>query len=297
MRKRRIAVIGLGRLGSRCAAALRGDERLALAGVVRRSPAPLDWLGDVPVVGHIGELDDIEAALLCLPVEQVVGVARDLLQRRIPLVECARLHGEAFAAHKAEMQRMAALYRCAAVLGAGADPGVLSLWRSQLALLLPHGHTSVARHTGSSLHHSLAAEGIAGVRQALASELRSPAGALQRYVYVELESGTDGAAVERAIRSDPLYLDAPTLVFAVDSVADLEAARGVLLERHAGTRDASHAALLVEARFDEYELACRAMLAGARALPGLRHGAYSLLDLPLRELWGELGEQAEREWL
>ncbi|HYQ37911.1 MAG TPA: hypothetical protein VER09_03105 [Pseudomonas sp.] len=298
MKKRQIAVIGLGNLGSQCAAALLGDESMTLAGVVRRSPAPLDWLGDVPVVGHIGELDGIEAALLCVPPEQVLGMARDLLQRHIPVVECARLHEEAFVARKAEMQRMSQLYRTAAVVGAGCDPGILSQLRSQLALLIPHGHTRSSRHTGASLHHTLAAEGVPGVRQALATELKSQEGRLQRYVYVELEPGADAAAVEQAIRRDPLYLDEETLVFPVDSIAPLEEAnRGVLLERHAGARDASHAALLVEARFNETALAARMMLAAARALPFLHAGAYSLLDLPSRVLWGEQGPQAEREWI
>ncbi len=56
MKKRQIAVIGLGRLGHRCAELLLDDPTLALAGVVRRNPAPLYWLGDLPVVGHFTEL-------------------------------------------------------------------------------------------------------------------------------------------------------------------------------------------------------------------------------------------------
>ncbi|MCQ4347416.1 hypothetical protein NGA35_08250 [Pseudomonas stutzeri] len=297
MNKPQIAVIGLGRLGRRCTELLLNDPTLALAGVVRRTPAPLDWLGDRPVAGHVTELERVDAALLCVPPDRIQGAARELLQQRIPLVECARLHGAAFAAHHEEMQRMARLYRATAIVGAGSDPGMLSLLRSQFALLIPHGHTRSSLHTGTSLHHSLAAEGVAGVRKALAMEQKTAQGALQRYVYVELEPGADAAAVERAIRHDPLYLDEETLVFVVDSVADLEAERGVLLERHAAPGDASHAALLLEARFDEIDLAARMMLAGARALPLLAHGAHSPLDLPPRVLWGEQSAAAALEWL
>ena len=295
MKKRQIAVIGLGRLGHRCAELLLDDPTLGLAGVVRRTPAPLDWLGDLPVVGHFTELKQVDAALLCVPADSVQ--ARELLQHRIPLVECARLHGDAFIAHHGEMQRMAHLYRTTAIVGAGSDPGILSLFRSQFALLLPHGHTRSSLHAGTSLHHSLAAEGIAGVRRALALEQRTQDGTLQRYVYVELEPGADAAAVEQAIRRDPLYLDEETLVFPVDSVAGLEAERGLLLERHAASSNSSHAALLLEARFDEIELAARMMLAGARALPLLQHGAHSLFDLPPRVLWGDQGATAEQEWI
>ncbi|MOA60804.1 hypothetical protein D3C78_1857900 [compost metagenome] len=86
-------------------------------------------------------------------------------------------------------------------------------------------------------------------------------------------------------------------MFPVDSVAELEAERGLLLERHAATSNSSHAALLLEARFDEIELAARMMLAGARALPLLQHGAHSLFDLPHGVLWGESGTGVEREWI
>ena len=89
------AIIGLGNLGRKCAEALLADPALALAGVVRRNPAPLGWLGDTPVVGHVAELGAIDAALLCVPPDRVLGMANELLQRRLPLVECARLHGDA----------------------------------------------------------------------------------------------------------------------------------------------------------------------------------------------------------
>ena len=39
------------------------------------------------------------------------------------------------------------------------------------------------------------------------------------------------------------------------------------------------------------------MLAGARALPLLQHGAHSLFDLPPRVLWGDQGAAAEQEWM
>ena len=298
MRKRQIAVIGLGTLGRKCAEALLADTSLTLAGVVRRTPAPVEWLKGIPVVSHVSELKEVDAALLCVPADVTRGSAQEILQRRTPVVECARLHGEAFVAHHADMQRMAHLYKATAIVGAGGDPGILSLLRSQFALLIPHGHTQSSLHTGTSLHHTLAATDVAGVRKALATELKTPQGTIQRYVYVELEDGADAAAVEDAISRDPLFLDEETLVFPVEDLAALEETnRGVSLERHAAAGDASHTALLLEARFNEAELAARMMLAAARALPLLQHGAWSLLDIPPRLLWGERGSAAEQEWM
>ena len=295
MKKKRLAVIGLGNLGRKCVEAIVSDPQIELVGVVRRpESAPASWL-KAPVVTHVSELQAVDAALVCVPVDAVPGIAQGLLQDHVPVVECARLHGEAFLAHKSELHRAAQRHKVPAIVGAGCDPGALSLFRSQFALLAPRGHTDIRLHTGTSLHHTLAASGIAGVKQALATELRTPEGALQRYVYVELAPSADVAEVERAIANDPLFIDEETRVFAVPSIAALEETdRGVLLERHAAAGEASHAAFLLEARYDEAGLAARMMLAAARALPSLHPGAYSLLDLPPGALWGEQRAAASR---
>lgn len=298
MKKIRLAIIGLGSVGRKCVETVFSDQASELAGVVRRpGAAPESWL-KAPAVSHISELHAVDAALICVPGDAVLGVAKDLLQRRIAVVECARLHGEAFVAHKSEIHRAALHHKVPAIVGAGCDPGALSLVRSQFALWVPRGHTETRLHAATSLHHTLAAAGVKGVRQALATECRRHGGGLQRYVYVELEPSAEAAEVERAIRNDPLFLDEETLVFPVPSIAALEETnRGVLLERHAAAGEASHASFLLESRYDEAGLAARMMLAAARALPSLQAGAHSLLDLPPGALWGEQRSAAEKEWI
>lgn len=298
MKKTRLAIIGLGNVGRKCVEAIMADPTTVLAGVVRRiDSAAAPWL-KAPAVAHISELNDVDAALICVPADEVMGIAQGLLQRRISIVECARLHGDAFLEHKSEIHRAALRHKVPAVVGAGCDPGALSLFRSQFALLAPRGHSETNLHTGTSLHHTLAAAGIQGVRKALATECTSVGGAPQRYVYVELDPSADAAAVENAIVNDPLFLDEQTQVFAVPSIAALEETnRGVTLERRAAPGEASHASWLLEARYDEAGLAARVMLASVRALPFLQAGAYSLLDLPLGALWGEQRPAAEKEWI
>ncbi len=298
MKKSRLAIIGLGKLGRKCVEAISDDPTTDLAGVVRRPESPpASWL-KAPAVTHISELNQVDAALVCVPLDDVMGTVKGLLQARIPVVECARLHGESFLEHKSEIHRAALHHKFPAIVGAGCDPGALSVFRSQFALLAPRGHTETSLHTGASLHHTLAAASIEGVRKALATERSSGEGILQRYVYVELEPSADADAVEKAIVNDPLFLDEETLVFAVPSIAALEETdRGVMLERRAAPGETSHASLLLEARYDEAGLAARMMLAAARALPYLQAGAYSLLDLPPGALWGEQRAIAEKEWM
>jgi diaminopimelate dehydrogenase len=106
MRPRRLAVIGLGKLGRACAEAIVATNHLRLAGLVRRAER-LDMglptgFGDVPVTAEISELDAVDAVLLCLPPQFVTTTAHDLLQQRIPIMECAKIRGEASAHTKSD---------------------------------------------------------------------------------------------------------------------------------------------------------------------------------------------------
>jgi diaminopimelate dehydrogenase len=302
MKRLQVAVIGFGKVGQACAAAILADEQLALAGIVRRRESLSEHLpspfSQIAVVAHASELGRIDAALLCVPTGEVLATARELLQHRIPVVECATLHGEALQLHHEELNRSAVHHKVPVIVGAGWDPGALSLFRALFALLTPRGHTETSWHTGSSLHHTTAARDIPGVREALATEMRRADGSVQRYVYVEIEKGGELAKIEAALRCDPLFLDEETLVFPVEDIRQLEEeGYGVLLERHGSAAATPHQRLLLEARYAEPALCAAVMTAAARALPGCRHRAYSLLEMPLGDLWGDLQDKAKKEWL
>jgi diaminopimelate dehydrogenase len=207
------------------------------------------------------------------------------------------LHGKAYQEHKNELDRLASRFKVPAIVGAGWDPGLLSVFRDLFALLIPKGHSAVTHRPGINLHHTTLAQATPGVRGALSTERFAAGGQRQHYVYVELEQGASLEAVEKAICSDPLFLDEETFVFPVESVAMLEEeGHGVLLERRGTAGPFEHQILLLEGRFSERVLAAQVMLAAARCIPGAGHRAYSLFDLPLGNLWGKLRELAEEEW-
>lgn len=277
MKRIELTIIGFGRLGRACAQAIRESQDLAIAGVVRRAeharhalPPPFE---QVAVVAHVSELPRVDAALICVPTEQVLGVAQALLQRRVPIVECASLEADAFERHRDEIDRIAANHRVPAWVGAGWNPGMLDRLASMFALLIPHGHTTLTPRPAASLHHTATAARIPGVAGALSTEVRGANG-MQRYVYVELAGGTALADVEAALRTDPLFAGEQTLVFQVDSIAALEeAGHGVLLERRGTSGTGVHDTLLLEARFDAARFSARLMLDAARLLPKRRAGA------------------------
>lgn len=302
MKPLQLAVIGFGTLGRACAAAITEDEQLTLAGIVRRPESLSERLphpfSQVPLVSHASELARVDAALICVPTSEVQAVAHDLLQHRTPVVECATLHDMAFREHRDELDRIASRHKVAAIVGAGWNPGALSLFHTLFTLLIPRGHTQTSRHTAASLHHTNAARSVAGVREALSTELRSADGKVQRYVYVELEGGADQERIRAAIQSDPLFLGEETLVFTVEDIRVLEDERhGILMERRGSAAANDHQMLLLEARYSEATLAAAVMTAAARAIPTCSHGAFTLLDLPPGSLWGNLRKMAEQEWL
>ncbi|HEY5292198.1 MAG TPA: hypothetical protein VIJ43_07800 [Burkholderiales bacterium] len=276
MRRPRLAIVGFGALGHACALGLLEAGDLELAGVVRRAggalPAPLHR---VAVAAHLRELNQVDAALLCVPPDAALGIAREILQQRLPLIECARLEGHALQSYYDALDRAARNHRVAAIVGAGWDPGALPLIRRLFEALIPRGQTLSEKHPGLSLHHSAIAAAVAGVKDALATEYRAPGGELQRYVYIELKKGADIGAVAQAIEADPLFVDAQAHVFAVPDLAALEAAgSGIVLERRATATAGRHESLLLEARFDAPAFAARVMLDAARGLAELAPGAH-----------------------
>ena len=296
-----LAIVGFGKLGKACAHAIEIEEDISLAGVVRRPEHCAERLPgelhSVTVADHVSDLEGVDAALLCVPAQLVTGLAHDLMQQGIPVIECASLHGEAFHSHKSELDRLAVRFRVPAVVGAGWDPGALSLFRNLFALFCPHGHTETRHRPGINLHHSGIAGAIDGVRSAMATEIRSAAGLRQNYLYVELEEGVDLERIRRAIADDPLFAGEETLVFPVASISELEEkGHGVVMERRGSAGGVNHQLFLLEARFSEYALSAQVMLSAARALPRLGKRAYSLFDLQPGALWGEMREIAETEW-
>lgn len=284
MKRIRLAIVGFGRLGRACVEAVQAAPDLELAGVVRRAEQARHALpkpyAQLKVADHVAALGTVDGALVCVPPEAMVDVAREILRQRVPIVECAAVDAATLQQNLEALHAVAVDKKVPAILGAGWSPGALTLFQNLFQLLIPKGETESTYRPGLSLHHSAAAREVPGVRDALCAELRSADGRPQRYVYVELERGADLGAVSRAVAADPLFLGEETQVFPVDSVANLEQeGHGIVLSRHGTAGQGIHDSLLLEGRFDLYAFSARIMLDAARRLPARKFGAhlYSVL--------------------
>jgi diaminopimelate dehydrogenase len=290
MPQARLAVVGLGRLGAACARTILAAEDLHLGGIVRRlasvgEPLPHD-LHNTRVVSEALELGPLTAALVCVPTHEAVGTAQRLLAHRIPVVECATLHGEEFFRHLGEIDHLARRYHTCSIVGAGWDPGILSVFRGLFELLAPGGHSTARTSPGRAVHHTLVARGVRGVRDAVSLDVRNSSGKEQHYIYVQLEPSADMEEVSAALRADPLFAGEEVIVLPVDDIRALEDRdRGVVIERYGNADGGAHRRFLLEARLDPIGLAAEVMTAAARALPTQNPGAYTLFDLPLGHFW------------
>lgn len=297
----RLAVVGLGRVGLACAELIALSHDLTVEAFVRRPASGAGGLPDhlrhIPLLTHVGQLRAVDGVLICVPTNAVMETASQILQHGIPIVDCAILHGESFHTHKAAIRKLALHHHTPAIIGAGWDPGALSLFRSWLALLTPGGMTETTHRPGITLRHTVMAKSVAGVKDAMCTEARAADGRLQRYVYVELEKGVTADQVAEAIRADPLFLGEETQVFPVESLASLEQeGRGIVLDRRGSSQRLDRQHFVLEGRFDETAMTAEVMLAAARALPSLDPGVYSLADIPLSALWGEQADKTEQHW-
>lgn len=296
--KRRLAIIGLGKVGLACGKVIVASEDFAIAAIVRREanlsqplPPPLRA---ARVVGDASDIEAIDAAVICLPPSLVRETATDLLQHRIPVVEAAILPTADRSTHREVLERVASHHRVTAVTGAGWDPGMLSVLRGLFAVMSPKGHTETRDRPGISLHHTLAARAVPGIRDALSTELRAEGGRMQRYVYVELETGADASVAAEAVKSDPLFMDEETLVIPVASLAELEhEGHGIVLERLGLSAGDAHQRFLLEGRFDLPSVTAQVMIAAVRALPLLSPGAHRLSDIPPRLLWRKIPDGSD----
>jgi len=278
MGRQRLAVVGFGNLGRACMQAIRDGPDVELAGVVRRAasadrlPAPF---AAVPVATHVRDLGRVDAVLLCVPPTDASGAARQILQLRIPLVECAVLEAPAAKRHYETIAGAARHHHVSAVAGAGWNPGLLPLLQRAFEMLIPKGVTSVTTRPAVSLHHTEAVMNINGVVDALTTEMRDAEGRLTRYVYAELARAVDPTRVQAELDADPLFAGERTLLFPVASIARLEhEGHGVLLERRGTAGPGAHQNILFEARFDVAAFAARVMLDAVRQLPHLKPGMH-----------------------
>ncbi|WP_043587623.1 diaminopimelate dehydrogenase [Geminisphaera colitermitum] len=298
MSKIRIAVVGYGNIGRFAVEAVQEAPDMELAGVVRRKASAAGQalppeLAGVTVSDDVAALGKVDVALLCGPTRSIPETAPLYLKRGIHTVDSFDIHGQKLWDLRQSLDALGKAHGSVAVVSAGWDPGSDSVLRSLLLAMAPRGLTYTNFGPGMSMGHSVCAKSKPGVRDALSMTIPTGTGVHRRMVYVELDTGAEFAAVERAIKEDEYFKNDDTRVFAVPSIDALkDVGHGVRMERK-GVSGRTHNQLFeFRMTINNPALTSQIMVAcGRAAARRLRPGAYTMPEIaPMDLLPGEREE-------
>ncbi len=282
MKKTRAAVVGYGNIGRFTLEALQAAPDFEIAGVVRRNPDDrADIPSEIPVVGNIGELTDVDVAILATPTRKVEETARDILARGINTVDSFDIHTGIPQLHDA-LSRAAVAHGAVSVISAGWDPGSDSIVRALLEAVAPKGLTYTNFGPGMSMGHTVAVKAIEGVRNALSMTIPTGTGIHRRMVYVELLPGYDLKAVTAAIKADPYFASDETHVFEVPSVDQVkDMGHGVNLVRKGVSGKTQNQLFEFDMKINNPALTGQVLVCAARASMRQRPGCYTMIEIPV----------------
>ncbi len=290
--KIRAAVVGYGNIGKFALEALNAADDFEIAGVVRRdvTQLPLE-LSPYNVVDSIEQLGHVDVALLCSPTRAIKGVAQEILKLGINTVDSFDVHSQ-IVDLKTTLDAVAKEHNSVAIVSAGWDPGSDSIVRALMLAMAPKGTTYTNFGPGMSMGHSVAAKGVAGVKDALSVTVPLGTGIHRRLVYVELDNSMDFNVVELAIKADPYFSSDETHVKQVESVDALkDMGHGVHLT-HKGVSGETHNQLFeYSMRINNPALTSQFMVSAARATMKQQAGAYTIIEIaPIHFLQGETNQ-------
>lgn len=285
MRKRRIAIVGYGNIGRFTIDAIAASPDFEIAGIIRRNPADRgDIPSEIPVVGSIRELKDVDAAILATPTRSVEEHAMEILAMGINTVDSFDIHQQIPELRK-RLDAGAKQGNAVSVLAAGWDPGSDSVVRALLEAIAPKGITYTNFGPGMSMGHTVAVKSKEGVKDALSMTIPLGTGIHRRMVYIELLPGYELDKVARSIKEDPYFSSDETHVMAVESVDALkDMGHGVKMVRKGVSGNTHSQRFEFDMAINNPALTAQILVACARASFRLSPGCYTMIEIPVIDL-------------
>lgn len=285
MKKIRAAIVGYGNIGRFALEALEAAPDFEVAGIVRRNtenkPAEL---ASYPVVKHIGELQNVDVAILATPTRSVEVYAKEILAMGINTVDSFDIHSGIVDLRRS-LSEVAKQHGTVSIISAGWDPGSDSVVRTLMQSLAPKGVTYTNFGPGMSMGHSVCCKAIEGVKDALSMTIPVGTGIHRRMVYVEVEEGYDFEQIAKAIKSDPYFINDETHVKQVDSVDELkDMGHGVNLVRKGVSGKTQNQMFEFDMRINNPALTAQVLVNVARASMKQQPGCYTMIEIPVIDL-------------
>ncbi len=285
MKKTRAAIVGYGNIGKYVLNAISAAPDFELAGVVRRDITNVpDELKPYPVVKDLGELSDVDVAILCTPTRKVEEFATRALELGINTVDSFDIHTQ-ITGLRARLGVLAKKYGKVSIISAGWDPGSDSVVRALLEACAPKGITYTNFGPGMSMGHTVAVKAIEGVKAALSMTIPTGTGIHRRMVYIEVKDGYDFADVAQNIKKDDYFAHDETHVMQVESVdALLDMGHGVNLTRKGVSGTTQNQLFEFNMKINNPALTGQVLVSCARAAMLQRPGCYTMIEIPMIDL-------------
>lgn len=285
MKKTRAAIVGYGNIGKYVLNAISAAPDFELAGVVRRDTSNVpDEIKSYPVVKDLGELKDVDVAILCTPTRKVEEFASRALALGINTVDSFDIHTE-IVGLRSRLDVLAKKYNKVSVISAGWDPGSDSVIRALLEACAPKGITYTNFGPGMSMGHTVAVKAIDGVKAALSMTIPTGTGIHRRMVYIEVKDGYNFAEVAQNIKKDDYFAHDETHVMQVESVdALLDMGHGVNLTRKGVSGTTQNQLFEFNMKINNPALTGQVLVSCARAAMLQRPGCYTMIEIPMIDL-------------
>ena len=292
MKKIGVAIVGFGNIGKSAVKAVQDTADMELKGIVEISSCLDDCCQHLPEVlctEDIGNIKDVDIAILCLPSVLVPKVAVSTLKLGIGTVDCFDMHGDDLLALKRDLQEHSVENQVVSVSAAGWDPGTDSVIRTLFEIAAPRGITYTNFGPGMSMGHTVAAKAVPGVKKALSITVPEGFGFHKRCVYVECEKGVNFDEVELNLKKDKYFFHDVTYVIETDKIDNLaDNGHSVVIERKGAASQAGNQRFTFESTVSNPDVTAQIMVNSARAAMKQQPGNYLLPEIaPIDLLEGD----------
>lgn len=290
MGKIKAVVIGYGNVGRYALEALKGEKDFEVVGIV--DPIwgkKMDHVETFPLVEKVQDAADFDVALLCVPTRLVIKTGLEILAMGKRTADIFDIHGDELLNLYRTFDEAAKKYNTAALISAGWDPGIDSVFRTLLSVMIPHGITYTNFGPGMSMGHSVAARAIPGVKDAVSLTFPKGSGVHRRMVYLLAEEGADKAEIEKKLRADAYFAHDETHVMFVDDLDDArDFGHGVHIERKGRAGEHYNQRASFDCAINNPAVTSQVLVMSARAVMKQRPGCYTMsmvapadyLDMP-----------------
>ena len=245
MKKINVAISSFGNIGQAILkvhqehiAKFGGKNDINLVGIIRRNVSGKSEVSKVPVVSDVKALKVKPDVILCAgPSGHVKGDVKKFLNMGFCTVDCFDSHPKIIA-QKEEIGKVASKNKAASIISTGWDPGFDSIQRALFAQLSPMGETLTTFGPGRSMGHTTEVKDIKGVKDAVSLTLPgNKPGTQKRKVYV-VASKEDQKRIEQEIKNHPYFINDPTEVKFVPSIAkyNTDKHQGNLVNKGSGVK-------------------------------------------------------------